>query len=92
MSGGDDKTIKEWNLSTGQVIHTLTGRTDAVMSVAYSPDGQRALSGSYQEIKEWNLSTGQEIRTLTVHTRSRWVRSVAYSPDGQTALSGECNE
>jgi serine/threonine protein kinase len=86
-SGSADKTIKIWNLSTGQEIRTLTGHSDPVRSVAFSPDGQTLASGSFDKtIKIWNLSTGQEIRTLTGH--SNWVNSVAFSRDGQTLASG----
>lgn len=37
------------------------------MSVAFSPDGETILSGSYDKtIKLWNAKTGQEISTLKV--------------------------
>ncbi len=86
-SGSGDKTIKIWNLSSGQEIRTLTGHSYSVSSVAISPDAQTLASGSSDKtIKIWNLSSGQEIRTLTGH--SRRVRSVAISPDGQTIASG----
>jgi hypothetical protein len=45
-SGSSDKTIKVWNLSTGQAVRTLTDHTDAVISVAISADGQTLVSGS----------------------------------------------
>ena len=69
------------------LLRTLSGHTDAVTSVAISPDGQTLASGSRDEtIKLWNLATGKELRTLTVHTSGHisWVTSVACSPDGQT--------
>ena len=69
------------------LLRTLTGHTDYVTSVAFSPDGQTLASGSWDHtIKLWNLTTGQEVRTLTGHTDI--VRSVAFSPDGQTLASG----
>jgi WD40 repeat protein len=58
----------------------------AVNSVAFSPDGKTALSGSDDKtIKWWDLSTGRVIKTLEAHSS---VHSVAFSPDGKTALSG----
>ena len=58
-----------------------------VTSVAFSPDGQRALSGSEDKtLKLWEVETGKEIATWRGH--ESWVTSVAFSPDGQRALSG----
>ncbi len=39
-SGSHDKTIKVWDVSTGQDKHTLKGHWDKVNSIAFSPDGQ----------------------------------------------------
>ncbi|MGA8893765.1 MAG: SMP-30/gluconolactonase/LRE family protein [Planktothrix agardhii] len=86
VSGSDDKTIKIWQLSTGEELRILTGHSESVNSVAISPDGQTLLSGSRDNtIKIWRLSTGEELRTLTVHSDS--VNFVAISPDGQILVS-----
>jgi WD40 repeat protein len=59
-SGSDDKTIKVWNLATGNQITTLTGHTSSVNSVSFSPDGKTLASGSDDKtIKVWNLATGK---------------------------------
>ncbi|ALF53910.1 serine/threonine protein kinase [Nostoc piscinale CENA21] len=87
ISASRDKTIKVWNLATGQLIRTLKGHTEGVSSVAISPNGQILVSGSRDKtIKVWNLATGQLIRTLEGHTEG--VSSVAISPDGQILVSG----
>jgi WD40 repeat protein len=58
-----------------------------VYSVAFSPDGARALSGENDKtLKLWDVVNGRELRTFTGHTHS--VVSVAFSPDGTHALSG----
>ncbi|WP_254564429.1 serine/threonine-protein kinase [Oscillatoria sp. HE19RPO] len=87
VTGSDDKTIKIWNLATGDLIHTLEGHVGRVNSVAISPDGQTLVSGSDDKtIKIWNRETGDLIRTLEDHFGI--VNSVAISPDGQTLVSG----
>jgi hypothetical protein len=66
---------------------TLSGHSDYVSSVAFSPDGRFALSGNQNHtLKLWDLATGKEIRTLSGHTNT--VSSVAFGPDGRSALSG----
>ncbi|MDF5730295.1 MAG: serine/threonine protein kinase, partial [Rhizonema sp. PD38] len=86
-SGSNDKTIKLWNLATGEQTRTLQGHSDLVHSVAISPDGKTLTSGSVDKtIKLWNLATGEQIRTLQGHSDS--VISVAISPDGKTLASG----
>lgn len=53
-SGSVDKTIKLWNLKTGDLLRTLTGHEGYVRSVAISPDGQTLASGSRDKtIKLW---------------------------------------
>jgi WD40 repeat protein/tRNA A-37 threonylcarbamoyl transferase component Bud32 len=90
-SGSWDKTIKLWNLATGEEIRTLTGHSSSVYSVAISPDGKTLASGSGDKtIKLWNLETGEQIRTLTGH--SNLVDSVAISPDGKTLASGSWDD
>ncbi|MCT7988971.1 NB-ARC domain-containing protein, partial [Laspinema olomoucense] len=46
VSGSLDKTLKVWNLATGEEERTLTGHGNSVTAVAISPDGQRVVSGS----------------------------------------------
>ncbi len=87
FSGSGDKTIKIWQLSSGQELRTLTGHHSGVTALAISPDGQTLVSGSADStIKIWQLSTGQELHTLRGH--SSYVDSLAISPDGQTLVSG----
>jgi WD40 repeat protein len=58
-----------------------------VTSVAWSPDGQRILTGSYDNTaKVWDALKGQEVLSLKGHTNT--VTCVAWSPDGQRILTG----
>jgi WD40 repeat protein len=60
---------------------TLRGHTKWVYSVAFSPDGSRLASGSWDNtVKVWDARNGAEVATLRGHTAQ--VFSVAFSPDG----------
>jgi WD40 repeat protein len=90
-SASADKTIKVWNLATGQEIRTLTGHSSFINYLVISPDGQTLASASADKtIKIWNLATGKEIRTLTGH--SNYVNYLAISPDGQTLVSSSADK
>ncbi|MEA5499520.1 serine/threonine-protein kinase [Limnoraphis robusta Tam1] len=69
------------------LITTLTGHSNVVWSVAFSPDGRTLASGSCDTtIKLWDVQTQREIATLTGHSDN--VSSVAFSPDSRTLASG----
>jgi WD40 repeat protein/GTPase SAR1 family protein len=64
----------------------LVGHKDWVNSVAVSPDGTWAVSGSRDNtVRIWDLETGKCRATLKGHRD--WVRSVAVLPDGERILS-----
>lgn len=86
-SASVDKTVKLWNLATGEVMHSLSGHSQEIWSVAISPDGTTVASGSGDgTIKLWDASSGQLLHTLSDH--AAWVLAVAFSPDGKILASG----
>jgi serine/threonine protein kinase len=86
-----DKTIKLWRVADGSLVRTLTGHTDSVRSVSFSPDGSLLASGSWDKtIKLWRVADGSLVRTLTGHTDA--VSSVSFSPDGRLLASGSVDK
>ncbi|KAH8797868.1 hypothetical protein F5884DRAFT_825522 [Xylogone sp. PMI_703] len=86
-SGSDDRTIKLWDATTGDLQKTLAGHSDWVTAVAFSPDGKQIASGSDDwTIKLWDATTGDLQKTLAGHSDS--VRAITFSPDGKQIASG----
>lgn len=67
---------------------TLTGHTDEVNAVIYSPDGNTiATGGKDKTVQLWDAMTGQHRTTLK--TEMRWyVDCLAFSPNGTTLACG----
>ncbi len=87
LSGSSDRTLRLWDLTTGQELHTFKGHTGQVWAGAVTTDGLVALSSSGDEtLRLWNLATGQEVHTFNNHEGSS--RAVALTPNGLHALSG----
>jgi eukaryotic-like serine/threonine-protein kinase len=67
-------------------VHASTGSFSKFTSVAFSPDGKRLSTASWDKtLKVWDAETGQELRTLQGHTAR--AQAVTYSPDGRRLVS-----
>ncbi|KFY02662.1 hypothetical protein O988_02002 [Pseudogymnoascus sp. VKM F-3808] len=77
--------------SWASLIQTLTGHSDSVFAVAFSPDKKRVASGSGDEtIKLWDTRTGNLQKTLTGHLGE--VLAIAFSRDSKQVISGSTDK
>jgi len=83
-SASEDKTVKLWDVQTGELKRTLKGHSGWVKAVAFSADGMTVVSGSNDSTtKLWDVQTGGLKRTLDKEM-------AALSSDGKTlACKGE---
>jgi hypothetical protein len=59
LSGGEDGTVRLWDLKAGTQIWQGAGHTGAVRSVAFSSDSKRAVSGGAdRQVCLWKLPDG----------------------------------
>ncbi|MCT7956393.1 WD40 repeat domain-containing protein [Laspinema palackyanum] len=87
VSGSNDKTVKIWEINTGNLIKTGIGHTGSAIALAISPNGELFASGSGDNtIKLWELKTGKLRFTLRGHTG--WVNALAFHPKGNMLVSG----
>ena len=86
LSSSYDKSLKLWEVETGQEIRTFIGHSDRLFGCVFSPDGKKVVSTSADKtLKLWDAETGAEISTFTGHTSG--VIDCAFSPDGTKVLS-----
>jgi len=56
----------------GRQVHTLTGHFGGVLSVAFSPNGDRVVSGTLDNhVKIWDTKTGALV-SIFLGVRCRW--------------------
>ena len=87
ISASWDKTVKVWELSSGQELRTLSGHADFVRGVAVSPDGCTVISASSDKtVKVWELNSGQQIASFSGNGA---LFSCAVAPNGAAIVVGE---
>jgi WD40 repeat protein len=85
-SGGEDYSVKVWELSTGHLLRTLAGHAGEINAVTFSPDGRILASASRDKsVKLWDATTGKLVRTLNKHSES--VLAIAFASDGRSLAS-----
>ena len=87
FSGGCDGVLKLWDVESGTCLRTLAGHENSISSVAITPDGRWAISGSYYGVVMiWDLESGEDIASFTADAG---IGRCAIGPDGKTFIVGD---
>lgn len=77
-----DKTIRLWDVETGECLNILEGHHNTVNSVAFDPADRSILASGSDDntVKLWDLNNGKSLCTLKGHYDG--IRSVAFDLTG----------
>jgi WD40 repeat protein len=84
---GHDGTIRVWNVETGEEVTHFTQPGVRILSICFSPDGGRLVSGGWDgPVKVWELASGTAV--VSFQADPQGVTRVAFSPDGKHLATG----
>ncbi|MEC8024004.1 MAG: WD40 repeat domain-containing protein, partial [Myxococcota bacterium] len=89
--GGGDGSIVQVDLA-GMSIKTFDGHREAVLELAFTPDGRRLISGGADnQLVVWDVKTGTVLnRKNKAHNGD--IKALAISPDGALVASGSVDD
>jgi len=91
ISGGNDNTVRLWNVETGKLLKTVRGHAGWVRSCVFSSDSQQVLSGSHDHrAKLWNIGGYQEVRILggrVLEGHRDAILGASFSADGRRIVT-----
>jgi len=90
LSASWDKTLRLWDLNTGQTTRRFVGHTSDVLSVSFSADNRQIVSGSRDKtIKLWN-TLGECKFNIQEDGHTDWVSCVRFSPNPANPVIVSC--
>jgi WD40 repeat protein/transcriptional regulator with XRE-family HTH domain len=90
-TGSSDKTIRLWELASGETIRIFSSDTSGLEEIAFSPDGKTIVAAGWEgtadnDVSLFSVASGQVVRVFSGHSAA--VYDVTFFPDGKSIVSG----
>jgi hypothetical protein len=87
-AGGLDKSIRVWSLgeTSGTLLHSQIAHEDAILRLAWSPDGSELLSSSADRTVK--LFRSADLSELQLFREPDWVYGLQFAPNGKSFAVG----
>lgn len=91
ISGSRDKTIKLWDISTGQCVFTLVGHDNWVRNLVFHPSGKYIVSvADDKTIRVWDVKNKRNTKTLEGH--QHFVTSLDFHKTTPYVITGSVDQ
>jgi len=85
---GKDFGVRVWKRNTQEPPLVLRGHDNVIESLAVTPDGAIAFSGSYASLKAWDLLLGTEKWSAQI-ARAGFLHALAVTPNGDRLVAAD---
>jgi WD40 repeat protein/serine/threonine protein kinase len=85
-TGGGEGIVDLWDISTGEIVGTLSGYPNAISRAAFSPDGKKlAIAGWGTTLQLWDVERKVNLWTANAMLP---IETVLFTTDGASLISG----
>jgi len=91
VSGSFDRSVRLWNMQTGQAVAVLRGHSKWLQALLFAPDDQLLVAGSDgQTLRVWDGRSGKMLHTLRGHTSL--TEKLSFDVSGDFLASGSWDQ
>jgi WD40 repeat protein len=87
VSGGQDATVRVWDLIDGKEVHMLSDHQGPVYTLGITSDGHRIVSAAGNDlgVRIWDLETGSLLSTLAPNSED--ISALTITPDDREVIT-----